>query len=343
MAAQKQTNVHKVDNEETFKTAFGKSEYAVLFFWADWHEPCKQIASVFMELSNDHPTLRFFSINAEQYESLTEQFNVSAVPTIVLTKQQKEVKRLEAETVPNTVDAINQFAQHSQTASALKPTPQQNEAKEESIEELNKRIAKLINAAPIMLFMKGTPEEPKCKFSRATIEILKQQNVTKFGYFNILNDQAVRNQIKVYSNWKTFPQLYINGKLIGGLDVIKEKIEDDEFQEMLPKETKNAQQTLNDRLKSLVHQKTVMLFMKGTPSQPQCGFSNQMIQLLKQQGVSDYGHFNILDDMEVRQGLKKYSNWPTYPQLYVKGQLLGGLDVVKEMIEDDEFQDAVNV
>ena len=83
--------------------------------------------------------------------------------------------------------------------------------------------------------MTGTPEEPKCKFSRATVEILKQQNVTKYGYFNILNDPAVRAQIKVYSNWKTFPQLYINNKLIGGLDIIKEKIEDGEFDDLLPK------------------------------------------------------------------------------------------------------------
>ena len=172
---------------------------------------------------------------------------------------------------------------------------------------------------------------------------MKEQNVTKYGYFNILNDPAVRAQIKVYSNWKTFPQLYINNKLIGGLDVIKELIEDDEFDAILPKETMKAKETLHDRLTRLVSQEKIMLFMKGTPDAPQCGFSNQIVQILRQQEVEGYGHFNILEDNEVRQGLKTFSNWPTFPQLYVKGQLIGGLDVVKEMIEDEEFQDAINV
>ena len=158
MAAQKETKLVTVNNEEAFKIVFSKSSYSVLFFWADWHDPCKQIASVINELSNDYQQLQFYSINAEQYESLTTKFNVEAVPTVILCKQQKETKRLEAETVPNTVDAIKQFAQQSITAASVSSsTSKSNDSdkKEESIEELNARIAKLISAAPIMLFMKG--------------------------------------------------------------------------------------------------------------------------------------------------------------------------------------------
>merc|ERR1712157_279702 len=106
---------------------------------------------------------------------------------------------------------------------------------------------------------------------------------------------------------------------------------------------KNEKNDLNSKLEKLVNQKKIMLFMKGTPSAPQCGFSNQIVQILKEQNVNDYGTFNILEDMEVRQGLKIYSNWPTYPQLYANGKLVGGLDVVKELIEDEEFEDAMNV
>jgi len=340
------SKMRMVQSEDTFQSAFNKSPYAVLFFWADWHDPCKQIAEVISELANDHHQLQFFSIDAEEHQSISTSFNVEAVPTIILAKNQKESRRLEAENVPNTVSAIEQFANHSKTAISLKPNVNAKDTKDdgkESIDALNARITKIIAAAPIMLFMKGTPEDPKCKFSRATIDILKKQNVTKFGYFNILNDPAVRAQIKVYSNWKTFPQLYVHSKLIGGLDVIKELIEDDEFDDILPKETKQAKETLHDRLTRLVNKEKVMLFMKGTPEAPQCGFSNQIVQILRQQDVVGYGHFNILDDQEVRQGLKTFSNWPTFPQLYVKGQLVGGLDVVKELIEDDEFADAINV
>lgn len=69
----------------------------------------------------------------------------------------------------------------------------------------------------------------------------------------------------------------------------------------------------------------------GSPVEPKCGFSAKMIDILREQGVS-FDYFDILSDEEVRQGLKQYSNWPTYPQLYVRGQLIGGLDIVKEMV-----------
>ena len=82
-------------------------------------------------------------------------------------------------------------------------------------------------------------------------------------------------------------------------------------------------------------------FMKGQPSNPRCGFSRQMIALLDESGVP-YDSFNILEDNEVRQGLKEFSNWPTYPQLYVKGELIGGLDICKELAEDGDLIEILN-
>jgi monothiol glutaredoxin len=91
---------------------------------------------------------------------------------------------------------------------------------------------------------------------------------------------------------------------------------------------------MNDELKTRIAQtigsKRIMLFMKGNPSMPQCGFSAAVVSILKDVGV-DYGSFNILADQEMREGLKEYSSWPTFPQLYVDGQLVGGCDIVREM------------
>jgi Grx4 family monothiol glutaredoxin len=75
----------------------------------------------------------------------------------------------------------------------------------------------------------------------------------------------------------------------------------------------------------------------GTPDAPQCGFSAKFCKLLKDNNIS-FSYFNILEDEEVRQGLKVYSNWPTYPQLYINGKLIGGLDIVKELLEEGELQ-----
>ncbi|KAL3310988.1 Glutaredoxin 3 [Cichlidogyrus casuarinus] len=102
------------------------------------------------------------------------------------------------------------------------------------------------------------------------------------------------------------------------------------------------QKDLNERLKSLIHKKEVMLFMKGSPAEPRCGFSRTITGILNDHKI-DYGYFDILSDEEVRQGLKTYSNWPTYPQLYHKGELLGGLDIVKEMQESGELKDLPKV
>lgn len=87
---------------------------------------------------------------------------------------------------------------------------------------------------------------------------------------------------------------------------------------------------LRDRIEKAISQQRIMLFMKGNPAMPQCGFSAAVVQILKQLGVP-FGSHNILADTEIREGLKQYSSWPTFPQLYVDGKLVGGCDIVREL------------
>ncbi len=91
------------------------------------------------------------------------------------------------------------------------------------------------------------------------------------------------------------------------------------------------------RIDQLVKSNTVVLFMKGTPQFPQCGFSGRAVQILKACGVTDYASVNVLTDEEVRQGVKNYANWPTIPQLYVNGAFVGGSDIMMEMYESGEL------
>jgi monothiol glutaredoxin len=85
----------------------------------------------------------------------------------------------------------------------------------------------------------------------------------------------------------------------------------------------------------------VVLFMKGTPQFPMCGFSGQVVQILDYLGV-DYKGVNVLDSTEIRQGIKEYSNWPTIPQLYVKGEFVGGCDIVREMFQTGELRELLD-
>ena len=96
--------------------------------------------------------------------------------------------------------------------------------------------------------------------------------------------------------------------------------------------------TTHDRITELIAKKDVLLFMKGTPFFPQCGFSSQAIAILKHLGV-DFDSVDVLQDAEIRQGIKQFSDWPTIPQLYVKGEFVGGSDIMMEMFEAGELQD----
>jgi monothiol glutaredoxin len=96
---------------------------------------------------------------------------------------------------------------------------------------------------------------------------------------------------------------------------------------------------INEFIEQEVKSKDVVLFMKGTPGFPQCGFSGQVVQILDYLGV-DYKGINVLTSGELREGIKTYSNWPTIPQLYLKGEFVGGCDIVREMFQSGELQTA---
>ena len=99
----------------------------------------------------------------------------------------------------------------------------------------------------------------------------------------------------------------------------------------------SAKVDINERIKEQLESNPVLVYIKGTPDFPQCGFSSQTVAALKAIG-RPFSYVNIFDDPEIREGLKTYSNWPTFPQLYVDGELIGGCDIVVEMYNSGELQ-----
>ncbi len=95
---------------------------------------------------------------------------------------------------------------------------------------------------------------------------------------------------------------------------------------------------VQQRIDELVKSNKVVLFMKGTPQFPQCGFSGRAVQVLKACGANEFKTFNVLEDEAVRQGIKDYAQWPTIPQLYVNGEFVGGSDIMMEMYQSGELQ-----
>ncbi|OWF51711.1 glutaredoxin-3-like [Mizuhopecten yessoensis] len=301
------------------------SQLVVAHFSAAWAPQCRQMNEVLEELSKDSQLAKsqFLKLEAEDLPELSEKYEIAAVPTFIFFKNKSKLDRIDGANAAELTKKVKTLS-----SLATVPLPDQQPTQKQDI---NERLKVLVSCAPVMVFMKGVPEEPKCGFSRQVVQILNDRNV-KFSSFNILEDEDVRQGLKKYSNWPTYPQLYVNGDLLGGLDIIKELIESGEFESQLPEQVK-----LEDRLKSLINKAPVMLFMKGNPQVPRCGFSRQVTALLGETGVP-YETFDILADEEVRQGLKKFSNWPTFPQLYVKGELVGGLDILQQLKESGELE-----
>lgn len=343
--------------------AGGNNKKAVLLFGASWHEGCGPIEAILSALSatagtGDNATIVMASIDAEAASELAEKYQVTAVPTLIFRNANGVVlERLEGGVEPAQVTVAFQRlltapASAAPASAAVQgpgdtgaTTATTTTAAVDPEAALTERLDKLIRSDTVMLFMKGVPMAPKCGFSRQAVELLNEQQVP-FGCFDILSDDTVRQGLKKHSNWPTYPQIYVNGELQGGLDILKELAEEGSLKEAweLPDTTSGSavspEITLQDRLTELVKRSDVMVFMKGLPSAPKCGFSRQLIEMLDTAGVA-YDAFDILQDEEIRQGLKTYSNWPTYPQLYAKGELVGGLDICKELEESGELMEAL--
>lgn len=171
----------------------------------------------------------FVSIDAEELPDISESYDVSAVPFFVLLKAHQIVRKLSGADPAELAKAIET---HSGAPGFALPPPQKTaapttagdaataDASEPAAEEdINTRLGKLVAAAPVMLFMKGTPSAPQCGFSRQLVGLLRDKGV-RYGFFNILADDEVRQGLKTYSDWPTFPQLYVSGQLVGGLDIV---------------------------------------------------------------------------------------------------------------------------
>jgi Glutaredoxin len=146
-------------------------------------------------------------IEAEELPDISETFEVSSVPFFVLVKNQKILTRISGANPPSLTSALQQHTSTSslppaqQTTPAPAPAVQAPETATE--EDLNERLAKLVKAAPVMVFIKGTPSAPQCGFSRTLVGILREKNV-RYGFFNILADEDVRQGLKTFSDWPTY-------------------------------------------------------------------------------------------------------------------------------------------
>ncbi|ODQ52845.1 monothiol glutaredoxin-5 [Saitoella complicata NRRL Y-17804] len=223
--------ITSVEDFEQFITTSNGSVIA-LNFWAPWAAPCAQMNVVFEELSTRYPSVKFAKIEAEELADISESFDVSAVPFFVILKSNKVLARISGGNAPELTAALNQYSSATSLPPAQPVAPPVPASAPQVEEDLETRLGNLVKAAPVMLFMKGTPAAPQCGFSRTLVGLLRERGV-RYGFFNILADDEVRQGLKEYSDWPTFPQVYVKGELVGGLDIVREMIDNGEWDDVL--------------------------------------------------------------------------------------------------------------
>ncbi|AEO65808.1 uncharacterized protein THITE_2170110 [Thermothielavioides terrestris NRRL 8126] len=232
--------ITSVSDWEQHVSTLPSSTLLIVSFHAPWAAPCKQMENVLQTLAAEYPVTQPLStswvkINAEELSDISEAYNVTAVPFLVLIRNGEVLETVSGSSAARVRNAIERHASKTAAAGTASNGPAAGidnnggevateEDPEKKKQELFKRLGELVKAAPVMLFMKGTPSEPKCGFSRQMVGILRDNSV-KYGFFNILADDEVRQGLKEFADWPTYPQLWVEGELVGGLDIVKEELE----------------------------------------------------------------------------------------------------------------------
>ncbi|OAA79563.1 monothiol glutaredoxin-4 [Akanthomyces lecanii RCEF 1005] len=231
------TEVTSMAQWEQVLGSVAPSTLLVVSFHAPWAAPCAQMATVLSTLASEYPvasppSTQWFSINAEELSDISEAYDVTAVPFLVLVRGGEVLETVSGSNAVKVRNAIETHAGKSTepvgangTAAPVAAAAEQPEADPETKKaDLFKRLEDLVKAAPVMLFMKGTPSSPQCGFSRQLVGILRENSV-KYGFFNILADDEVRQGLKEYAEWPTYPQLWMDGELVGGLDILTQAVQ----------------------------------------------------------------------------------------------------------------------
>jgi Grx4 family monothiol glutaredoxin len=223
-------NLHAVTSPEHFQSLLSEDlrRVSLINFWAPWAAPCTQMNLVVKELAKKYPKVLVLDVEAEQQPDIAESFEIQSVPAFIILCGHTLLDRVSGADAAALTSALEKHAKTppqalSKTSEVPASAPNYTPAEEKDVlsEDLRERLIGLMKQSDVVLFMKGTPETPRCGFSRKIVDFLNEKKV-RFTTFDILTDESVRQGMKKLNEWPTFPQLIVEGELVGGLDIVKE-------------------------------------------------------------------------------------------------------------------------
>ena len=207
-----------MENSAALESVLSAHGNVILYFWASWSEACRDMDAVLEAIQVEYGSMiHVVGVEAEKVTDVSLKYSVKAVPLCVLVRGGEVVDQVQGMDAIELQDKLRSvFLQQPGSAGRV----------EEPVQTLDERLDALIQQSKVMLFMKGSPDAPKCGFSQKAVHALRESGCHDFGSFDILEDQEVRQGLKEKSKWPTYPQLYVNGELLGGCDIILEMFED---------------------------------------------------------------------------------------------------------------------
>ncbi|KCV71475.1 hypothetical protein H696_02421 [Fonticula alba] len=233
----------KAELSAHLRSSTSPEQLVVIYIWADWHPSHANMAKVFASLGvkYSHANIQLLTLDAsaDSSSALLSELDVEAVPTFLFFKNSTPVGRVSGSS-PQLLNqqfaaALSASVPVAEPAPTATPTPAPAPNAADLVPAnlpLQERLAQLVAVAPCTIFIKGTPEKPRCGFTRQLLQILHDNNVS-FASFDILEDNEVREGLKKFSDWPTYPQVYVKGELLGGLDILKQMDAGDELAEYL--------------------------------------------------------------------------------------------------------------
>lgn len=279
------------------------------------------------EMVRNYKHLAFAWIDCDKFEGF-DKYEVDTAPTVLIFHPQKsEIDRLvnpSPEQLNEAVDKENDYYK--------------NVIEIDEKERVFQNIEVIIGSAPIVAFIKGTPTEPKCKFTRRLLAHTNKYEVV-FKSFNILEDQSIRQWLKVYSNWPTFPQVFINKKFIGGIDIIDELVEEGEFLDMIPKECKKLPPV--ERFDQIIATSDVVVLIKGSVDSPIGDESQSLINTINENSIKYVAvDYDMLED-EVKEHIEANYSVKEPPFIFVKNEPFGNEETLLESINEGKLETVI--
>jgi Grx4 family monothiol glutaredoxin len=258
---------------------------------------------------------------------LTEKHGVETAPTVLIFHPHKtDVEKLvnpSPETLNEEIEKQNEYYRSVLNSER---------------ERVFKEIKLILASAPLVVFIKGTPTEPKCKFTRRLLAHFTNLELT-FKSFNILEDERIRQWLKVYSNWQTYPQIYINKEFVGGIDVLDQLIEDGEFMDMVPKECKKLPpvEVFEEMLSSF----DVVVLIEGLPDKTTSESSKSILETLDKNSIKYVTvDFTVLGE-EVKKHIQEKYAVDSCPYIFLKRKSFGNEETLQKHINDGNLEDVI--